>query len=201
VKKVRLLLWAAVVVAGLAAFSVHQLDGDDRLLKGELGHVPAFSLRDQHGKTVTDQDLRGSVWVANFVFTRCGTVCPTLTAKFKALQTRLDELEGVRFVSISVDPEHDTPEVLKEYAARYAAGERWHFLTGPLADIERTVVQGFKVHRGEPTPNELDPSLVDIMHGEHFVLVDREGTIRGYYRAEQDSLKELEADVHTLTGK
>jgi protein SCO1/2 len=132
------------------------------------------------------------------VFTRCPSVCPLLTAKFAALQKQLGGLP-VRFVSISVDPEYDTPEVLAAYGARFEADpERWQFLTGPLQELERTVVKGFKVHRGDPEPSATDPTLVEIMHGEHFVLVDAQGAIRGYYRSDASGLKELEADLRDL---
>jgi protein SCO1 len=198
-KRVRLLLWGALAVAAVAAFAAQRIYDGEGTSKGDFGRVPQFALRDQRDRPVTDRDLRDTVWVANFVFTRCPSVCPMLTAKFQALQARLRELEGVRFVSISVDPEYDTPEVLAAYAARYQADDRrWWFLTGPLAEIERTVVQGFKVHRGDPRPSELDPTLVDIMHGEHFVLVDREGVISGYYPAEQERLAEVEAALRAL---
>jgi len=194
-KKVRLLLWLLVPVAAMGAFAAHQLSASEGTTKGSLGQVPHFSLTDQQGRQVTDADLLGQVWVANFVFTRCPSVCPLLTAKFAALQKQLGSLP-VRFISISVDPEYDTPQVLAAYAARFEAdANRWQFLTGPLADIERTVVQGFKIHRGDPTPSANDPTLVEIMHGEHFVLVDASGAIRGYYRSDSAGLKELEHDL------
>lgn len=198
-KKIRLLLWALVPVTALGLFAAQELNSAERTTKGSLGQVPDFALTNQDGVTVTQANLLGRVWVANFVFTRCPSVCPLLTAKFQALQGKLADAQGVRFVSISVDPEYDTPEVLKAYAARYEADlERWTFLTGALAEIERTVVQGFKLHRGVPTPSEVDPSLIDIMHGEHFVLIDPEGTLRGYYQSDEAGLKELEQDVRTL---
>ena len=134
------------------------------------------------------------------MFTRCPSVCPLLTAKFKALQAELTELPELRFVSISVDPEHDTPEVLAAYAKRFGADtRRWSFLTGPLDAVDQTVVKGFKIHIGKPTPNEEDPTLMDIMHGEHFVLVDREGVIRGYYRSDAEGLAELKDDAARLS--
>ena len=199
--RVRGLVWAAVLVLGIGAFAAYRMASraDAGAQRGRLGQVPSFSLTDQMGRTVTDQDLRGSVWVANFVFTRCPSVCPMLTAKFQALQTKLGELPGVRYVSLSVDPEYDTPQVLAEYAQRFSADStRWQFLTGPLTEIEKTVVSGFKIHMGQPEKSASDPTLIEIMHGEHFVLVDREGVIRGYYRADQDGLRELEQDVQDL---
>jgi protein SCO1/2 len=198
-KKVRLLLWAALLVAGVGAYAAFRLNASDELTRGKLGTVPAFALQDQLGRSVTDRDLLGQVWVANFVFTRCPSVCPMLTAKFQAFQRDLGAIEGVRFVSFSVDPEYDTPDVLKAYAERFEANpERWRFLTGPLDTIEKTVVEGFKVHVGEATPHPENPTLVDIMHGEHFVLVDREGQLRGYYRADKAGLSQLAEDTRDL---
>ncbi len=199
--RVRRLVWAAVLVLGIGAFAAYRMSStaEAGAQRGELGHVPSFSLTDQLNRKVSDQDLRGSVWVANFVFTRCPSVCPMLTAKFQALQTKLGKLPGVRYVSISVDPEYDTPQVLAEYAQRFSAdATRWQFLTGPLKDIEKTVVNGFKIHMGKAEPSANDPTLIEIMHGEHFVLVDREGVIRGYYRADNDGLRTLENDVRDL---
>ena len=103
---------------------------------------------------------------------------------------------------MSVDPTHDTPEVLAAYADKFGADpERWRFLTGPLDAIEKTVVKGFKIHMGEPKPNADDPTLIEIMHGEHFVLVDAAGTIRGYYRAEEPELEQLARDVRALADE
>lgn len=186
-------------MAGVALLAAQRLNGGEQQTVGRLGHVPAFALTDQAGRSVSDRDLRGIPWVANFIFTRCPSACPMLTAKFKALQGELRALSDVRYVSISVDPEHDTPEVLAAYAKRFGADtQRWWFLTGPLSEIEKTVVNGFKIHIGAPKQSANDPNLIDIMHGEHFVLVDREGTIRGYYRAEPEGLNELKAALRGL---
>jgi protein SCO1/2 len=197
----RRLIWAALVVAALGVFAAQRLSTADAgaVTSGEYGRVPRFALSDQTGKQVTDADLRGKVWVANFVFTRCPSVCPMLTAKFQAVQKKLGDLPGVRYVSISVDPEYDTPAVLGEYAQRFGADPgRWQFLTGPLAEIEKTVVKGFKIHMGEREENAADPTLVEIMHGEHFVLVDQAGDIQGYFGADADGLAKLEAAVREL---
>jgi protein SCO1/2 len=199
VRQVRILLWAALVVAGLAVFALYKLADQKGETQGEFGSVPAFSFTDQRGKTLTNRDLQGQPWIANFVFTRCPSVCPLLTAKFKALQGKLSDVQDVQFVSFSVDPEHDTPQVLAEYAQKYEADPaRWHFLTGPLDAIEQTVVAGFKIHMGDAKPSESDPSLIEIMHGEHFVLVDQRGVIRGYYRAEPAELAQLAEDLRAL---
>jgi protein SCO1/2 len=194
-KRLRLVVWLLVAVTFAGAFAAHRLSASQREqpAQGDFGHVPAFALTDQLGRTVTDGDYAGKVWIASFVFTRCPTVCPLLTAKMAALQKRLGSRSTLRFASISVDPEHDTPAILAQYAAKYGAdAERWRFLTGPLSDIERTVVKGFKIHMGKAAPHATDPTLVEIMHGEHFVLVDAQGRIRGYFRSDQAGLAALE---------
>jgi protein SCO1/2 len=199
--RLRLAIWLLVFIASAGAFAAHKLSANqrDETTHGDFGRVPAFSLTDQRGRVVTPRDYAGKVWVASFVFTRCPSVCPLLTAKMASLQKRLGSRPNLRFVSISVDPEHDTPQVLAQYAQKFGADpERWRFLTGPLADIERTVVKGFKIHMGQATPHATDPTLVEIMHGEHFVLVDAQGTIRGYFPTDQAGLAELEQAVDDL---
>ena len=194
---VRLRVLTVVAMLGLAAALLMRgrSPGDPQ----DYGAAPSFALRDQRDRPVTDQDLRGAPWVANFVFTRCTAVCPLLTAKFANLQSRASDLEGVRWVSFSVDPDYDTPAVLVAYAARFEAdASSWSFLTGPLDDIERTVVKGFKIHIGQPEPSEDDPGLMDIMHGEHFIVVDAGGQIHGYYRSDTEGTERLLRELRDL---
>ncbi len=200
-KWARRLIWAAVLVAGIAAFAAQRVPiQQTSAVEGKLGQVPAFRLTNQLGKPVTEGDFKGKVWIANFVFTRCVSVCPMLTAKFRGLQQELRDVPGVAYVSISVDPQFDTPSVLAAYAKRFQADPaHWQFLTGPLADIERTVIEGFKIHIGEPKPLPQDPTLVEIMHGEHLVLIDKQGTIRGYFQSDQAGLAELVTAARALS--
>ncbi len=199
-KWARRLIWAAVLVAGVATFAAQRVPiQESSAVQGELGQVPAFKLTNQAGKPVTERDFQGKVWITNFVFTRCASVCPMLTAKFRGLQQDLRDVPGLAYVSISVDPEYDTPSVLAAYATRFDADvARWQFLTGPLADIERTVVQGFKIHVGDRKPLAQDPTLVEIMHGEHLVLIDKQGTIRGYYQSDEAGLAQLASAARDL---
>jgi protein SCO1 len=141
--------------------------------------VPAVSLVDQTGAPFPADKLRGKPWVANFIFTRCDTVCPMFTAKMQRLAQRAP---GVTLVSFSVDPEHDTPAVLTEYARKHGAA--WTFLTGKIDDVTRTVVDGLKIVM-DKQPNA--PPGKAILHGTHFVLVDAELRIRGYYDANDDA--------------
>lgn len=153
-----------------------------------VAQVPAFSLLDQHGNTVTGETLKGQVWIANFIFTSCPDVCPLLTRKMADLRTGL--VRGgsdVRFVSFSIDPQTDTPDVLRAYAQKRGADHPdWYFLTGSIDSIKAVVVSGFK-QLIRPDPKRAD----NILHGSHFVLVDRALAVRGFYRSDADGLLSL----------
>jgi protein SCO1/2 len=159
----------------------------------DLGELPAFSLTDQNGRPFGRDDLRGKVWVADFVFTHCSDACPRLTQRMRSLQDRLDPHGGVGLLSISVDPERDTPEKLRQYGQTYGArDELWRFLTGSPTEVQRTVVKGFKTAMAKvplstersQTDDELRAETFDIMHGDRLVLVDAQARIRGYYVAD-----------------
>lgn len=155
----------------------------------ELGHIGAFTLVDQRAHSVGAESLRGKVWVADFFFTHCPTICPRITRRMRELQVAAARRRlALELVSFSVDPEHDTPEVLQAYAQRYQADtEHWAFLTGDSEVIKRTVVDGFKLALdGKPDPAAENGGII---HGSHLVLVDRTLNIRGYYRS--DDAEEL----------
>ena len=181
-----------------------------------LGELPAFSLVAEDGKPFRKDDLLGRVWIADFVFTSCADACPRLQAKMKKLQDRLVPLEqggNIGLLSISVDPERDTPAKLKQYGDIFGARPGlWRSLTGEQQELERTVVRGFhtamaKIPRpaadarpaSDWKPGGGDPHVeaFDIMHGERLVLVDRMGRIRGYYDA--DDRDRLLRDARALT--
>lgn len=165
-----------------------------------LGEVPDFAFTDQTGAPVRAADLRGRVQVASFLFTRCPTICPTSAMKLKRIGERLAARSAaVDLVSFSVDPEHDTPPVLAAFAARYQADPaRWRFLTGPPAAIRAAVEDGFRiaVDRGAA----LADGTPTIVHGTHYVLLDRQLRIRGYYDSDEPArLDQLVADAIRLT--
>ena len=164
-----------------------------------IAEVPAFSLRDQDGRVTGPEAFRGKVWIANFIFTNCPDVCPILTGKLSGLRTDLlAKRSELRFVSFSVDPIRDTPEALKKYAVAHNADQPdWRFLTGPVDELKRVVVQGFK-QTIDPRAGESGETPT-ILHGTHFVLIDRQLTIRGYYRSDQEGLVKLARDARILT--
>ena len=156
-----------------------------------LGPVPEFRLTASGGEAFGTAELEGQVYVANFFFTRCVSICPLLTAAMGRLQQRYDEagIEGIRLVSISVDPEYDTPERLREYGEeRGVDPRRWNLLTGEAEAIRRLVVEGFRTPLGEPQTNG---GLMDIAHSGKLVLVDGGGAIRGYYDSDPTGLDEI----------
>ena len=160
-----------------------------------LFDTPGFRMTDQDAKPFDSDALKGKVWVAAFVFTNCPGVCPMMTQKMAKLQAAVPSPD-VKLVSISVDPERDTPEVLKQYAKRFKADEsRWHFLTGDKSAMLETA-KGMKL---SVVPAEGDREL---SHAENFLLVDREGRVRGIYDSKDDDrLKQLAHDAEALAEK
>lgn len=154
------------------------------------GRVGQFRLIDARGQPFDSFRLNNKVWVTAFFFTSCSGICPIMTKNLKSLQDMYQAYPDVKFVSISVNPEQDTPQALSVYAQKYAADtNRWHFLTGSREDITRVAVQGFKVGSvDEP-----------IFHSASFVLVDRQGNIRGYYDGtNKDDVRKLSEDLLKL---
>jgi protein SCO1/2 len=148
----------------------------------DYGVVPAFNLVDERGHTFTEEALRGHPTIIDFVFTRCDTICPIVSARMEKLQDRLLDrrAESIKIISISVDPAHDTPEKLAAYAQRFGARpDKWRFLTGPVDKI-RALVEG--PFMNSMLNEGLTPSGAPaISHNGYFVLVDGDLHIRGLY--------------------
>lgn len=155
--------------------------------------VPDFSLVDQNGSAVTLADLKGQVWVADFFFTHCPSKCPMVTTRMKDVQKSLPDDAPVKLVSITVDPERDTPAVLADYAKQFGANEgRWLFLTGDKQAIIELCTKGFLL----PATN--DPND----HSLRLTLVDRAGAIRGWYDGtDEGSVAELKREIRRLVGE
>lgn len=192
------LLWGLL----LTAIGIVVLATLDDLVRGRgraelpiLGTLPGFAFTDQHGGPVTPDRLAGAPWVADLVFTRCTLVCPAMSTRMARLDRRLPP--AVRLVSLSVDPEHDTPEVLAAWAGRLDASERWLFLTGDRAAIHRFAIEGLKLAVQED-PDAATPGEA-VIHSDRFVLVDGAGRVRGYYDPfEAKALERLERDAEEL---
>jgi protein SCO1/2 len=154
------------------------------------GSVPEFVLTDQSGARFdSSPELDGHVWVADFMFTNCPGPCPRMSAQMRQVQTALAP-NGVRLISLTVDPRRDSPETLKIYASRYAARPGvWFFLTGDVDTLRRLDRDVFKL-------GDIDGSLD---HSTRFVLVDRKQRVRGYYLTEEpDAIQRVVADAKLL---
>ena len=180
---------------------------DERPLEGlkkSFGTVPDFSLIERSGKPLKLSDLRGKVWIVNFIYTNCTDTCLLQSAEMAKLQTAVAEREDVRLVSISVDPERDTPEALSRYAERFKADpDRWLFLTGGSEEIYRLAQEGFLLSAVPvSTISGVDISGVDrnaVIHSSRFILVGLQGRIRGYYDSgDTEALKRLRNDIDRL---
>jgi protein SCO1/2 len=153
--------------------------------------LPQFALVDQNGAPFDNARLEGAVHVVGFVFTRCTTVCPVVTASLRRLANRFEASNerGVKLLLVTVDPRHDTPEVLREWAQRQGLDfERWHLLTGDEAAVRRLVVEGFLVAMGEPLETA---GLIEIAHTGRLALIDGAGGVRGYYDTSEEGLDEV----------
>ena len=141
--------------------------------------LPAFQLTSQDEKTVTLADLKGKVWLADFIYTTCQGPCPLVSGHMARLQGEV-ESPDVRFVSISTDPVNDTPAQLKKYAGRFQASGRWLFLTGPQPAVYDFIRNGFMLAIQAPVG-------APIVHSTKMMLVDKNGTIRKFYDGETTS--------------
>ena len=164
-----------------------------------LGQLPEFPLVDQNEQAFDRDSMVGNLWVSAFVFTHCRSTCPRITAHMKGLQSRLSDVPSANFVSVSVDPRNDTPEVIKAYMTKNELDEsNWRFVTGEEEAIRHVVVDGFRVGLGDEDSKAAGAE--DIMHSNSFVLVDDKAQVRGYYRANNDGMGDLERDLRALAA-
>ena len=165
---------------------------------GNYGPVPEFSLVERTGRKATLADLRGKVWIADFIYTTCTDTCPAQSAAMAGLQEQFGKSNKLRLVSFSVDPERDTPAVLSTYATRFKASpDRWLFLTGDQEQISQLVQEGFRLSAAALTDSNSKETL--IMHSPRFVLIDQKSQIRGYYDSRDTmALERLKKDLDTL---
>jgi len=160
----------------------------------KISKVHGFQLTDQNGKSITLDDIKGTIWAANFIFTRCKGPCPITTLRMQELHTKLKKARGnVALVTFTVDPEYDTPEILKTFGEQQGAEPTsWKFLTGTPDDIQKIVVAGLL----QPLAKEPDGTPA---HSTRIVLVDREGWLRGYQDGlDPEAVQKLMVDIGEL---
>jgi protein SCO1 len=140
-------------------------------------YIPEFTFTNQNGLPFGRAQMEGKITVVDFFFTSCPSICPVMSKEMERVNDMFRDVQGVQIISISIDPEYDTPEILKEYAEKHnASTDKWNFLSGPKDEIYQLAKCGFVL----PT---LDGNGVpdDFVHSDKFVLIDELGRIRGYY--------------------
>jgi len=190
-----------VVLAGLVVQQVRRSPAIPRqpVLQqlARYGPAPDFSLVERSGRPVSAGDLRGRVWIADFIYTTCQDTCPLQSRSMAAVQADLKDYGDLRSVSITVDPLTDSTALLSAYADRYGADpDRWLFLTGDVEQIRRIVQEGFRLSAAPVDGATPDPV---VFHSSRFVLVDRDGEIRGYYDSnDPQALRRLRENARGL---
>jgi cytochrome oxidase Cu insertion factor (SCO1/SenC/PrrC family) len=179
----------------LLAFAGCQTPPDDRtgIVVGD------FQLTECHGQPVTNETLKGRVWLGAFIFTRCANTCPQFSAAMARLQHDLAQYSDFLLVSFALDPEHDTPPVLQQYASRFGADpNRWFFLTGDRTTMHKLSAECFKLAVEENKGSARTPGN-EFMHQPRAFLVDKRGEIRGYYDLrDEEKLTEIRKKVAYL---
>jgi protein SCO1/2 len=187
--------WKCVALAALMAMSACSPAPKPLPKRFE---VPRFTFTERSGQPFDSASLRGKVWVADFFFTECQGTCLLMSNRLAEIHKATRDLPGVRLVSVSTDPDKDTPEVLRNYAAGFGADERWVFLTAPRPAIFDLSINGFKLALADADGVDVKEKII---HSTKLVLVDKHGWIRDYYDGVGDKPGEKErllADIKRL---
>ena len=198
------LVWAILgaVMLGVAILFVASLGNRSKL--PVYGKVQPFMLTNQLGETVSLQELKGKVWVADVIFARCPGPCPKMTEEMAKLQRAFPVHQPLRFVTLTTDPENDTAAKLKEYSEKFEADPaRWYFLTGPKRELlSNLAVSSLKLSAVEKE-KELQESENDLfIHSTVFVLVDASGKVRGFYESLEPGFQQkISADINSLLAE
>jgi len=176
-------------------YPIDSVQGTDGKYKVNYHTIPPFKLINEKGDTLSSSRLNGEIYVTDFFFTTCPGICPKMTNQLKRVQESFSGNKDIKIVSISVDPMHDTPEELNNYAKLNGANpEQWYFLTGNKDSIYNLAQQGFFLSAGEEKG-----SSEAFVHSDKLVLVDKEGRIRGYYNGtDQAEVDRLITEINVL---
>jgi protein SCO1/2 len=184
------LLWVGftllLCLLGLAyLLSVAQYDKARQKRLPIIDRIADFTLTNQDNQVVTLADLSNRVWVADIIFTRCAGSCPIMSTEMKSLQTALPSDSQAKLVTLTTDPDYDSPEILKKYGERYGADfRRWMFLTGTKAELGRLAAGSLKLG-STPVPVQGQKSPDDLfVHSTIFVVVDKQARLRGIFQTE-----------------
>jgi len=165
------------------------------------GPVADFNLTNQLGVPVSLADLRGHVWVADVIFTRCPGPCLTMTRQMKELQQALPASSSARLVTLTTDPNFDTPPVLSAYATRFGADtSRWMFLTGAKKQIGDLAVGSLKLTALDKKPEEQQSPTDLFVHSTIFVVVDKRGQLRGVFQTTGEDIDPQQTKAEILAA-
>ncbi len=167
------------------------------LFQKEIMKSPDFSFQDRTGRMFSSSELKGKVWVVDFIFSHCAGSCPVLTQQMNSLQKEWRGNPDFKLVSLTVDPDRDNVKALKAYADDLKADEnQWFFLTGAKADLYKVIREGFKV---TAMPNEEQVPGFDFIHSDRLILMDAKGSVRALYNGEMpEEMAKLKQDVKYL---
>jgi protein SCO1 len=166
-----------------------------------LGSIADFALTNQDGRAVSLADLRGKVWVADIIFTRCPGPCLGMTKQMQALQDALPPDSPAKLVTLTTDADYDTPPVLRIYAKRFDADpRRWMFLTGTKQDIAKVARDSLKLAAIEKRPEERESPEDLFIHSTIFVIVDKQGQLRGVFETTGEGVDPRQVKVQILAA-
>ena len=160
-------------------------------LPEKYDQISGIDLIDQNSNPIDDSFFATTPSVVNFIFTRCKDICPALSQKMQYIQS---QVPNARLISITVDPEYDTPTVLSEYQKKYQAGANWFFLTGTREQITKAN----SVFQQAYKENSTEGDAPNILHSQKFILIDQDGFVRGFYDDNSNDLNVLIKDYHRL---
>ena len=166
-----------------------------------IGPIADFTLTNQSGSTASLADLRGHVWVADIIFTRCPGPCLKMTRQMKELQEALPPASQARLVTLTTDPDFDTPAVLKAYAQRFGAEpQRWMFLTGTKTQIAKLAIDSLKLTAIAKQPEERTSPQDLFVHSTIFVIADRRGQLRGVFETTGEGIDPAQVKAEILAA-
>ena len=194
---------ALVALTLLAAFLLVQLKF--RSSAGQplpvYGQIADFALTNQNGRAVSLADLRGRVWVADIIFTRCPGPCLKMTKQMQVLQNALPPDSPTKLVTLTTDADFDTPPVLKAYAERFGADpRRWMFLTGTKKDIAKLAIDSLKLTAIEKKPEERESPQDLFVHSTIFVIADKRGQLRGVFETTREGIDPRNVQTQILAA-